>query len=105
MRRRVVITGMGVVTPLGHSVDELFRSQIEGKSGVRTIQNLNASGFPTTFAAEVKNFDLKRSLSGSERWEHSGVNSQFAAVATQQAMQDAGLLGLKGVDATRVGVY
>ena len=60
MRRRVVITGMGAITPLGHTVAELYRNQLEGKSGVGPITLFDASKFPTTFAAQVKDFDLSR---------------------------------------------
>jgi 3-oxoacyl-[acyl-carrier-protein] synthase II len=105
MRKRVVITGMGVVTPLGHSVPELFETQIAGKSGVAPIKNFNARRFPTGFAAEVKNFDLKRFIPDDARWQYSGVNSRFAAAATQQALDDAGLVGLKNVDPSRCGIY
>jgi 3-oxoacyl-[acyl-carrier-protein] synthase II len=105
MRKRVVITGMGVITPLGHSVDELYKSQIEGKSGVARIKNFAAQRFPTTFAAEVKNFELAKFIPDCGRWQHSGVNSRFSAAASQQALADAGLLGMKNVDPTRCGVY
>jgi 3-oxoacyl-[acyl-carrier-protein] synthase II len=105
MRTRVVITGMGVITPLGHSVEELFKSQIEGRSGAGRITSFNARRFPTNFAAQVKNFDLKAFVADCGRWQHSGVNSRFSAAATQLALQDAGLLGLRGVDPTRCGVY
>jgi len=105
MRRRVVITGMGVITPLGHSVEELFQAQIEGKSGVASIKNFNARRFPTTFAAEVKGFSLKDFVPDCGRWNHCGVNSRFAAAAAQQALDDAGILGMKNVDPTRSGVY
>jgi 3-oxoacyl-[acyl-carrier-protein] synthase II len=105
MRRRVVVTGMGVITPLGHAVDELFQSQIEGRSGVAPIKNFNARRFPTTFAAEVKDFDLKKFIPECSRWTHSGVNSRFSAAAAQQALRDAGILGMQKVDPTRCGVY
>jgi 3-oxoacyl-[acyl-carrier-protein] synthase II len=105
MRTRVVITGMGVITPLGHTVEELFRSQIEGRSGAGRITSFNARRFPTNFAAQVKNFDLKAFIPDCGRWQHSGVNSRFSAAATQMALQDAGLVGLRGVDPTRCGVY
>ena len=59
MRRRVVITGMGAITPLGHSVAELYQSQLEGRSGVGPINLFNARRFPTQFAAQVKDFDVK----------------------------------------------
>jgi 3-oxoacyl-[acyl-carrier-protein] synthase II len=105
MRKRVVITGMGVVSPLGHSVEQLFRNQIEGKSGVAPIKNFNARKFPTTFAAEVKDFDLQKFVPDSGRWASSGVNSRFSAAASQQALADAGILGMKSVDPTRSGIY
>lgn len=105
MRRRVVITGMGVITPLGQSVEELFTSQIEGRSGVGPVTLFDASKFPTTFAAEVKQFDLDRFVKNSERWANSGANSRFAAAAAQQALADANLLDNAKVDRTRIGVY
>ncbi len=105
MRRRVVITGMGVITPLGHSVKEMFDAQVAGRSGVGVIQRFNARSFPTSFAAEVKNFDLGRYVRRPEQWANCGVNSQFAAGAAQQALSDAGLMPDAHVDRTRIGVY
>ncbi|HXG11774.1 MAG TPA: beta-ketoacyl-[acyl-carrier-protein] synthase family protein [Gemmataceae bacterium] len=105
MRRRVVITGMGCITPVGHSVDQLFEAQIAGRSGVGPITLFNASRFPTKFAAQVKDFDLSRYVSDPKRWVHSGANSRFAAAAAQQALADAGLLYDTKVDRTRFGVY
>ncbi|HEV3204102.1 MAG TPA: beta-ketoacyl-[acyl-carrier-protein] synthase family protein [Gemmataceae bacterium] len=105
MRRRVVITGIGAITPLGHNVEDLFRSQVEGRSGVRLISQFNASRFPTKFAAEVKDFDLSHFVAHAERWKDSGPNSQFAAAASQQALADAELLENPKIDRTRFGVY
>jgi len=105
MKHRVVITGMGAVTPLGHSVAELYQNQLEGKSGVAPITLFDASKFPTKFAAEVKNFNLGRWIKNPERWADSGANSRFAAAAAQQALQDAGLLENPKIDRTRCGVY
>src|SRR6516165_10067621 len=105
MRRRVVITGMGAVTPLGHGVAEMFEGQLAGRSGVGPISRFNARRFPTQFAAEVKDFELSRFVPEPGRWAYSGLNSQFAAAAAQQALGDAGLLDLRGVDRTRFGVY
>src|SRR6059058_3860421 len=104
-RRRVVITGMGAVTPLGHSVTELYQNQLEGKSGVAPITLFDASKFPTKFASEVKNFHLDRWIKNCERWTDSGANSRFAAAAAQQALADANLLENSKVDRTRCGVY
>jgi 3-oxoacyl-[acyl-carrier-protein] synthase II len=107
MRRRVVITGMGAITPLGHSVDAMFTAQLEGRSGVGLIDRFDAHRFPTHFAAEVKGFDLGRFVSDPGRWEHSGVNSQFAAAAARQALEHAGLLDPdhSPADRNRFGVY
>src|SRR5437763_15372986 len=105
MRRRVVITGMGAVSPLGHSVKELYENQLRGKSGVGRITLFDASTFPTTFAAQVKDFDLTRYVQDAERWADSGSNSKLAAAAAQQALADAGLQrDARGVDRTRFGV-
>ncbi len=105
MRRRVVITGMGVITPLGHGVDELFRSQIEGRSGIGPITHFDARRFPTRFAAEVKDFDVTRFVRDAGRFEHTGPHTRFAAAAARQALEDAGLLDGSRVDRTRIGVY
>jgi 3-oxoacyl-[acyl-carrier-protein] synthase II len=105
MRRRVVITGMGAVTPLGNSVKELYENQIAGKSGVGFIRNFDASTFPTKFAAELKNFDLGRYVKDTSRWKYAGPNARFAAAAAAQALQDAGVLDNARIDRTRFGVY
>jgi 3-oxoacyl-[acyl-carrier-protein] synthase II len=117
VRRRVVITGMGPITPLGDTVEELFRAQLQGRSGVGPITHFDAATFPTTIAAEVKGFDLGRYLRDPRRWTDSGAASQFAAAAAQLALKDSGLLaspvGQIGnpsylgsvVDPTRFGVY
>jgi len=96
---------MGAITPLGHNVAELYQSQLEGRSGVGPIHWFDARGFPTKFAAQVKNFDLARFVKDPSRWANSGPNSQFAAAAAQQALTDAELIDNSHVDRTRVGVY
>lgn len=103
MRRRVVITGMGVVTPLGHSVADMFGHLVEGKSGIDRITHFDARTFPTTFAAEVKNFDLGKFLPSAARYGQCGVNTRFALAAAKQALADS-ILPATG-DRTRIGVY
>jgi 3-oxoacyl-[acyl-carrier-protein] synthase II len=108
MRKRVVITGMGVITPLGNTVEELFRAQLEGRSGVGPITLFDASRFPTRFAAEVKDFDLGRYVGQPQRWADAGPNSRLAVGAAQQALADAGILDDgdgRRVDRTRCGLY
>ena len=104
-RRRVVITGIGAITPLGNTVAELYQNQLEAKSGVGPITNFDASKFPTQFAGQVKDYDLAKYVKTPERWKDSGLNSRFAAGAAQQALADAGLIDNTKVDRTRIGVY
>ena len=104
-RRRVVITGMGAVTPLGHSVAETFAAVVAGKSGVDRITYFDARTFPTTFAAEVKNFDLGRFVKDAARFAHCGSNTRFALAAAKQALEDANLLAGAVGDRTRFGIY
>jgi 3-oxoacyl-[acyl-carrier-protein] synthase II len=103
--RRVVITGMGAITPLGNNVKETMEGQLAGRSGVGPIRHFDARRFPTKFAAQVPNWELSRFVSDCGRWRHSGLNSQFAAAAGQQALEDAGLLNDGKVDRMRFGVY
>jgi 3-oxoacyl-[acyl-carrier-protein] synthase II len=105
MSRRVVITGLGVITPLGDTPAELFRAQLAGKSGVGPITHFDARTFPTTFAAEVKGFDLARYVHDAQRWADAGAASRFAAAAAQLALSDAGLPNDRQVAPSRVGVY
>lgn len=105
MRRRVVITGMGAVTPLGHTVRETFANALEGRSGVAPITHFDARTFPTTFAAEVKGFDLGRWIPDADRYAKCGVNTRFGLAAAKQALEDANLLAPGGLDRTRLGVY
>ncbi len=103
MRRRVVITGMGMVTPLGHTVADTFAALVEGKSGVARTTHFDARTFPTTFAAEVKGFDLGRFVKDAGRYAKCGSNTQFGLAAARQALEDANLL--TGSDRTAMGIY
>jgi 3-oxoacyl-[acyl-carrier-protein] synthase II len=105
MRRRVVITGIGAVTPLGLNVDDLYRNQIEGRSGVGPISLFDASKFPTKFAAEIKGFELGKYVNNPKDWANSGANSCFAVAAAQQAVKDSGIRDNGSIDPTRIGVY
>jgi 3-oxoacyl-[acyl-carrier-protein] synthase II len=96
---------MGAITPLGDTVEELFRAQVEGRSGVRPIERFDAATFPTTFAAEIPRFNLGRYVRSPQRWADAGEASQFAAAAAQLTLEDAGLLDEKACDRTHFGVY
>jgi 3-oxoacyl-[acyl-carrier-protein] synthase II len=103
MRRRVVITGMGAITPLGHSVAELYDAQIHGRSGVDWISHFDASTFPTRFAAEVKDFQLSKFLPNAERYRDAGPNTLFALVAANEALADASIP--TNLPRERFGIY
>lgn len=104
MRHRVVVTGMGCITPIGNTVESLWNSLCESQSGVSEISHFDASNFPTHFAAEVKDFDFGKYIDDTERFEFAGRNTRFAIGAAVQAMSDSGLLD-NGLDPARLGVY
>jgi 3-oxoacyl-[acyl-carrier-protein] synthase II len=96
---------MGAVTPLGNRVEDFFRAQLVGKSGIAPITRFDARTFPTTFAAEVRDFYPAHYVSDMGRWLNTGANGQFAAAAARMALEDAGLLQDRAVDRDRFGVY
>jgi 3-oxoacyl-[acyl-carrier-protein] synthase II len=96
---------MGVITALGDSVERFFRAEISGQSGAGPITRFDASTLPTTFAAEVRNFDLARYIAEPGRYADAGAAGQFAAAAAQATLADADLLPGAKVDRTRFGVY
>src|SRR3954471_23904003 len=104
-QRRVVITGMGAITPLGHNVGALFKAACEGQSGVRPIRQFDASKFPTSLAAEVLDFNLADHIREAERFTDCGVNTRFALGAARQALADSGLLDDTHTNRDRFGIY
>ena len=104
-RRRVVITGMGLVTPLGVRVEELWKNLMAGASGVGMTTVFDASRFPTKISAEVRNWDISDEGEDAKLWQFCGRHTRFAAGAALQAMRDAGLEKGLPADPTRLGVY
>ncbi|MBI1345189.1 beta-ketoacyl-ACP synthase II [bacterium] len=104
MRRRVVVTGMGCITPVGKNVETTWQSLLAGASGIGPITSFDATGFPTTFAAEVKDFDLADYVSDVGRFVHSGKNIRFAIAAAKQAVDASGIKETE-FDPGRFGVY
>ncbi|NBT12025.1 MAG: beta-ketoacyl-[acyl-carrier-protein] synthase II [Planctomycetia bacterium] len=104
-RRRVVITGMGLVTPLGVRVEELWKNLLAGASGVGYTTVFDASRFPTKISAEVRGWDIADEGQDAKLWSFCGRHTKFAAGAALQAMRDAGLERGLPADPTRLGVY
>ena len=101
---RVVITGMGWITPMGHTIEDVWKSLLAGESGIAHTSIFNASTFPTTISAEVKDFDLKSHVSDLSSHAGVGRNTSFALAACAQAWKSAGLSAAK-LDLDRVGIY
>jgi 3-oxoacyl-[acyl-carrier-protein] synthase II len=89
-RRHVVITGMGTVSPVGHSVKEAWEATLKGKSGIAPITLFDASDLTTQFAGEVKDFDPE-ALFGRREARRMDRFTQFVMAAAQEAMADSGL--------------
>lgn len=89
-RNRVVVTGMGMVSPLGHNVSESWAAVLAGKSGAAPITSFDASAFATQFSASVKNFDLSPYLSEKEARKVDPF-IQYGMAAGIQAVEDSGL--------------
>src|SRR5678816_2038743 len=103
MRRRVVVTGIGLVTPVGVGREESWSALLAGKSGVGPITQFDTTDFATKFAGEVKNFDPtrwieKREAKSQDRFLH------FALAAAQMAWNDSGVQ-LSDEERDRAGVY
>ena len=88
--KRVVVTGLGSITPIGNTVEEYWSNLIKGTSGSNMITRFDASNFKTKFACEVKNFDP---LDYFDRKEARKLDlfTQYALIATEEAMRDSGL--------------
>ena len=89
MRRRVVVTGMGCVTPVGNNVDQMWASLRRCGNGVGPITHFPADDFPTRFAAEVKDFSVTDYIDDPDRFANASPNILFAIGAASQAMATA----------------
>jgi 3-oxoacyl-[acyl-carrier-protein] synthase II len=101
-QRRVVITGLGTVSPVGNTVEETWQNLKAGKSGIVPITRFDTSDLATKFAGEVKNFDAE-ALFGKKEARRVDRYTQYAMEAARQAIDDSGLL-TNGTDRDRVGL-
>ncbi|NNM54035.1 MAG: beta-ketoacyl-ACP synthase II [Spirochaetales bacterium] len=102
MSRRVVVTGLGTINPLGHSVEETWAAIQASQSGIGRITHIDASTMPCQIAAEVKNFDPSRYIDSKESRKMDPF-SQFAAYAALQALEDSGLKVGESIAPERIG--
>ncbi len=100
--KRVVVTGIGAITPVGNTAKAFWESLLLGKSGATPITHFDASKFKTQFACEVKDFDPKQFFDRKEARKYDRY-AQFGMVAATEAVEDAGLTG-DDIDKNRVGV-
>ena len=101
-QRRVVITGLGCISPVGNNVADMWNAVTSGKSGIGPITRFDASGFSTTFAGEVKNFQLEDYIPGKES-RHMDTFIHYGMAAGIQAIEDSGLV-VTEENADRIGV-
>jgi len=107
---RVVITGIGWITPMGHDIEAVWQRLLRGESGIDRTTLFDAETFPTQISAEVKNFRLADHLSNIQGHEAAGRNTQFALAAAAKAWKSAGLppigeASAGTLDLDRVGIY
>ncbi|MBA3343200.1 MAG: beta-ketoacyl-ACP synthase II [Gemmatimonadaceae bacterium] len=103
MKRRVVVTGMGAVTPVGNDVATMWTSLIEGRSGAAPITHFDASNFDVRFACELKGFDPLQYMERKEA-KRADEFTQYAVAAAKQAMDNAGFAAGNGYDPDNTGV-
>jgi len=101
--KRVVVTGLGALTPIGNTVSEYWSALLAGKSGAAPITHFDASKFKTQFACEVKNFNVEDFIDRKEARKLDQF-SQYALVTATQAVENSGLLDYSNVNFDRIGV-
>ena len=104
MDRRVVVTGLGVVTPLGHELERFWQNLLAGQCGVGPITAFDASKFDTRIAAEVRDFDPNPAFPSPKEVRRTDRFSQFGVYAAYQALKDSGL-DLDRIDRDTAGVF
>jgi 3-oxoacyl-[acyl-carrier-protein] synthase II len=101
-KRRVVVTGIGAITPIGLNVEEFWKNLLAGKSGAAPITYFDASDYDTKFACEVKGFDPMKHMD-RKLAQRTDLFTQFALTAAEMAIKDSGL-NLEAEDRERIGV-
>lgn len=102
-KRRVVITGLGIISPVGNTVSNAWENIISGKSGIARITRFDASNFTSQIAGEVKDFDIQQYLSAKEA-RRMDIFIHYGMAAAIQAVKDAGIEDVTHLDSERIGV-
>ena len=104
-RRRAVITGMGTVNPLAHDVESTWSAILSGQSGATVNELFDASTFPSTFATQVRDYDMASQVPNADRHRHAGRHCRFALGAAVQAWNQSGLNNCDTLDRDKLGIY
>ncbi len=103
LRRRIAITGLGIVSPVGNTVQTAWDNLVAGRSGIGPITKFDASTFAARFAGEVRDFDIGEYIPVKEA-RHMDTFIHYGLAASMQAVRDSGLEAATGVDPERIGV-
>ena len=101
--RRVVVTGIGTINPLGHNIEEYFSNLEKGISGIAPITRFDASKFRSRIAGEVKDYDWSRYFDRKEVRKYD-LFAQYAIISAEEALRDAAIVDNQSIDLARVGV-
>ncbi len=102
-KRKIVVTGLGIVSPVGNTISGAWENIIAGKSGITRISRFDASGFTSQIAGEVKDFDIHQYLSAKEA-RRMDIFIHYGMAAAIQAVKDAGIDEISQLDAEKIGV-
>ncbi|MEK7792146.1 MAG: beta-ketoacyl synthase N-terminal-like domain-containing protein, partial [Pseudomonadota bacterium] len=102
-KRRVVVTGLGIISPVGNTISSAWENIVSGKSGITRITRFDASNFTSQIAGEVKDFDIQQYLSAKEA-RRMDIFIHYGMAAAIQAVRDAGIEDTSQLDPERIGV-
>lgn len=102
-KRRIAVTGLGIVSPVGNNVSDTWQNIVAGKSGITKITRFDASSFSSQIAGEVKNFDITQYISSKDA-RRMDIFIHYGMAAAIQAIKDAAIEDLSGLDPERIGI-
>ncbi len=102
-KRRIAVTGLGIVSPVGNNISDTWQNIVAGKSGITKITRFDASSFSSQIAGEVKNFDITQYISAKDA-RRMDIFIHYGMAAAIQAIKDAAIEDLAGLDPERIGI-